>query len=180
MVMTRDEYFTFHRSMCDRMIEITRRKNADYCGGSPDPFHNFTAVERNDITDTTTGFLVRLQDKFARIISLAGGRKAQVLDESLEDTLLDSANYMILLAGYLKSRGVAAPAADTAKLRLRVGGKYRNRDGQVVTIDGLCDAVQKADGWDFTSQVHGLFTPAGKFWPGDHEPSPLDLVEEVN
>ena len=104
--MTKNEYMEFHRDCCQRMMDITRRKNHDYSGGdkSTDPFMNFTAVERMGICSTEQGFLTRMMDKMARISTLSTGTQAQVRDESVEDTLLDLANYSILLLGYIKSR----------------------------------------------------------------------------
>ncbi len=105
MPWTKKIYLEFHRASCEKMIAITVAKNSDYTGDSDDPFSNFTQVERDGICDTVTGFLTRMSDKWSRIRSLIkkGGIGA-VLTESLEDTLLDFANYCILLAGFLRSR----------------------------------------------------------------------------
>lgn len=108
--MTREEYLSYHRDCCDRMIAITAAKNADYTAGSNDPFFNFTGVERESITSTETGFLVRMKDKFARITSFVNKGVLMVKDESIEDTLLDLANYCILMAGYIKSKRANAKA----------------------------------------------------------------------
>ncbi len=102
--MRKSEYLEFHAAMCQRMIEITKAKNADYTGEGDDPFANFTRVEVLGITDTTRGFLVRMVDKLSRITSFAQKGILEVKDESVEDTLLDLANYSILLAGYIKSK----------------------------------------------------------------------------
>lgn len=90
------------------MIAITERKNADYTGGSDDPFFNFTRVEANNITQTERGFLTRMSDKFSRIITFVNRGVLLVKDETIEDTLLDLANYCILMAGYIKSRRISA------------------------------------------------------------------------
>jgi hypothetical protein len=87
------------------MVSITRSKNHDY-GGDSDPFSNFTCVERLGICSTEQGFLTRMMDKMARITTFTRQGKLLVKDESVEDTLLDLANYCILMAGYLKSRKV--------------------------------------------------------------------------
>lgn len=102
--MTKKEYLKYHTEMCAKMIEITAKKNADYTGGSPCPFGNFSQVERTGICSTETGFLVRMTDKFARITSFVTIGMLQVKDETVEDTLIDLANYCILFAGYLKSK----------------------------------------------------------------------------
>jgi hypothetical protein len=106
--MTKSEYMAYHEMACKRMMAITRAKNADYTGRSDDPFANFTRVEALGITDTARGFLVRLTDKLARITSFVQKGVLEVKDESIEDTLLDAANYCILMSGYIKSQKQAA------------------------------------------------------------------------
>jgi len=86
------------------MVEITARKNADYTSGSDDPFFNFTRVEALQITETERGFLTRMTDKLARITTFVNKGVLQVADESVEDTLLDLANYCVLMAGYIRSK----------------------------------------------------------------------------
>ncbi len=101
----RDAYLRFFEETTKRMLEITRAKNEDYCGSlDDDPFANFTMVERAGICTTEQGFLVRLSDKFMRIASLTKTGKQKVKDESVEDTLLDAANYCLLFLGYLKQK----------------------------------------------------------------------------
>jgi hypothetical protein len=109
--VTKAEYVRFHAECCERMKEITAAKNADYTGGSADPFANFTDIEREGICTTEQGFMVRMKDKFARIRSFIKLGVLQVKDETITDTLLDLANYCILLAGYIKSKKAAREAA---------------------------------------------------------------------
>ena len=101
--MNKTQYVQFHKDCCDKMGKITAAKNADYTGVGDDPFANFTRVAALGITDTTRGFLVRMTDKLSRITSFAQKGILEVKDESVEDTLLDLANYCILLAGYIRS-----------------------------------------------------------------------------
>ena len=104
--MTRSEYMKFHEDKCKQMIEVTKRKNADYSGASEkdDPFANFRIVEMVGICSVETGFLTRISDKLARIATFAKKKQLLVKDESVEDTLIDMANYCILMAGYLKEQ----------------------------------------------------------------------------
>lgn len=102
--MNKDEYLEYHKSMCERMVEITKNKNADYTGTNPDPFANFGTVDVLGITTGEIGFLVRMSDKFMRITSFVQKGILLVKDESIEDTLIDLANYCILFAGYIKSK----------------------------------------------------------------------------
>jgi hypothetical protein len=106
MGMTKDEYMAYHQSMCDRMVETTRVKNADYTGTNPDPFANFGVVDILGITSGEIGFMVRMTDKFMRIRSFVQKGILLVKDESIEDTLIDLANYCILFAGYIRSKKI--------------------------------------------------------------------------
>ncbi len=98
----REKYMLFHKEMCEKMHQITLAKNSDYTGGTSDPFENFTRVESLGICTTEQGFLTRMTDKLCRIASFVKQGTLQVKTESVEDTLLDLANYAILMAGYLK------------------------------------------------------------------------------
>lgn len=103
--MTKEEYMRFHAECCEKMIAVTKAKNADYTGGSSDPFANFKQaghfVQVAQINEI--GFFTRMSDKFSRIGSFITKGVLQVKDESVEDTLIDLANYCILFAGYLRS-----------------------------------------------------------------------------
>lgn len=110
--MNRDEYFDFHRACLEKMFEITKAKNADYTGAAgDDPFANFNRVDSLGICKTEQGFMVRMLDKFMRINSFVQKGFLNVKDESVEDTLLDLANYCILFAGHLKSKKIPAQTA---------------------------------------------------------------------
>ncbi len=95
--MTKLEYMKFHRAACDKMIAITKAKNADYCGISNDPFANFRH-------HGALGFHVRMHDKMSRIKSFIDKGFLKVKDESVLDTLLDLANYSLLMAGFITSQ----------------------------------------------------------------------------
>jgi anti-sigma28 factor (negative regulator of flagellin synthesis) len=77
-------------------LEIIRAKNMDY-STNDDPFKNFRMWGE-------IGFAVRMSDKVSRIQQLIQNGKAEVKDESLEDTLLDLANYSYLMLAYLKEK----------------------------------------------------------------------------
>ena len=102
--MTREEYFEFHENCCKKMVAVTKAKNHDYSSGATNPFSNFTQVEHLGIASTEQGFLTRMTDKLARIITFVNKGVLKVSDESVEDTLIDLANYCILFAGYIRSK----------------------------------------------------------------------------
>jgi hypothetical protein len=107
-MMTKTKYINFHEQFCEDMKEITQKKNADYTGGSDDPFANFrsisTRVQVPGVDVVALGFLTRMDDKMARLGSFISQGTLQVKDESVLDTLRDLANYSALFAGYLESK----------------------------------------------------------------------------
>lgn len=113
--MNKKEYLEFHKQCCLNMIEITLRKNADYTGINQDPFANFTAVADLGICKPEQGFLVRMMDKMMRINSFVQKGVLEVKDESVEDTLLDLANYSIILCGYIRSERDKRAASDSSQ-----------------------------------------------------------------
>jgi len=102
--MTREQYFEFHKQCCDKMLEITKKKNHDYSGFDSDPFANFTVVEKTGISTTEQGFLTRIMDKISRINSFVKQGVLKVENEKIEDTCIDACNYLILFLGYIKSK----------------------------------------------------------------------------
>lgn len=96
------EFIEAFETTLKNMFNIIQAKNHDY-GGATDPFNNFRMVEKLNITDLETGILVRMSDKMARISTLLKS-PAKVVDEKLEDTLLDLANYAIILKLYLQQK----------------------------------------------------------------------------
>lgn len=101
--MTKNELIKLHQSVCTKMHETIIAKNHDY-GGEIDPFYNFKLCERLDVMSTEQGMLARMLDKVSRIASFIKQDALQVKDESIEDTLMDLANYSILLLAYLESK----------------------------------------------------------------------------
>jgi len=78
----------------DRMKEIHRAKNADYSEGGE--FKNFDESLRVGV-EPWRGAFVRLMDKYTRCCNLMYRHEAEVEDEKLEDTLLDLANYAVIV-----------------------------------------------------------------------------------
>lgn len=118
--MTKEQYLKFHAEFCAQMTEITKKKNADYTGGSGDPFANFrqigNLIQTKSIDVVAVGFLTRMSDKFSRIGSFVSNGELQVKDESVTDSLQDLSNYCILFAGYLRSqRAESGQAKDQAQ-----------------------------------------------------------------
>ncbi len=104
--MTKEEYIEFHKKFCEQMVEVTKKKNADYTGSGGDPFNNFRHIQNfvtvENLDVVAVGFLTRMTDKISRVGSFITKGELQVKDESVIDSLLDLANYSALFAGYLK------------------------------------------------------------------------------
>ncbi len=101
-IMTSKELIEFHKKFCETMNETIAAKNADYADADS-AFSNFTRVELLGIATTEQGFLTRMVDKLCRIANLIK-QPAKVKDESIIDTLMDLANYSIILAAYLSDK----------------------------------------------------------------------------
>lgn len=74
-----------HREICNQLNKIYEKKNHDY----GDSFGN--TYEKLGIISAVT----RITDKYNRLCSLAT-KEAEVEDETIEDTLMDMANYCIM------------------------------------------------------------------------------------
>lgn len=86
----RERLFRTHEEVCKTARALMRKKNADYASDE-DPLANFRRWG-------VLGFVVRMDDKLARLASFAKRGIFEVEDESLADTLLDLVNYSVLLA----------------------------------------------------------------------------------
>lgn len=74
-----------HKEICDKLNNIYEQKNHDY----GDSF----AKLRVEIPDA---ILVRIYDKYSRLKTLMDGTEQKVKGESIDDTLMDLANYCIM------------------------------------------------------------------------------------
>lgn len=126
--MTKEEYFRHHKEFCKEMEALTKAKNHDYTGNSRNPFANFKICEDTGITTVEQGFLVRMSDKMSRLTSFAKQGTFLVENESAQDTLIDLANYCILLSGYMKSKETHL---DKYVEKLRVGDQVDKRGKKV-------------------------------------------------
>ena len=76
-----------HAEICKEINKLYERKNHDY----GDSFHQ-TFVEEGMAMAR-----IRLGDKFSRFKTLSRGGEQKVNDESIRDTLIDLANYAIMI-----------------------------------------------------------------------------------
>lgn len=80
-----DDKVQVHLMICSTLNDIYNRKNHDY----GDSFGKLR-------TEIPNSILVRIYDKYSRLKTLLEGSEQKVKDESIEDTLMDLANYCIM------------------------------------------------------------------------------------
>ena len=100
--MTRDEFLKFHTVLCSNARATCRNKSKDYAQDA-DTHANLRLCETMGLCSTEVGILVRLNDKMARLANVIQHGNA-VKDETADDTIEDSINYLILLAAELKNK----------------------------------------------------------------------------
>lgn len=101
--MKKADWTVLHKQLCDRLQELSQAKGTDYTGSVDDQFYNFRKGEAFGLK-TSDGFIARMLDKMSRIASFNQTGSLQVKTESVEDTLLDLANYSLLFVGYLREQ----------------------------------------------------------------------------
>ena len=87
-------------SLYNKAVGIILAKNADYAGKG-DFYKNFRRVENLGV-DSATGIMIREEDKISRIENYFKNGEYQVKDESLADTVIDTANYFFLMLGVIE------------------------------------------------------------------------------
>ena len=93
-----EEFFSLIKQMCDTFLA----KNSDYAGSDAvDMMKNFMACQEFGIK-MSDGIATRMSDKIMRMQNLMRTRTQKVKDESLIDTVVDLANYCLLLTIALK------------------------------------------------------------------------------
>ena len=74
------------KQITNEMVNLYERKNSDYGNSIHDTYMKYGAV----------AYLVRMEDKINRVRSLTQSNNQKV-DEKIKDTLVDLANYSILM-----------------------------------------------------------------------------------
>ena len=90
--MTEDE--RRHRKILDEMADTFSKKNSDYGNAFEEILDDFGASYA----------VGRLKEKLKRLTKLVVSNKQEVKDESIEDTLLDMANYAVLTIMWLQKQ----------------------------------------------------------------------------
>lgn len=75
-----------HKKICDSLNDLYKAKNEDYGDSFSKSYKEYGL----------TMSCIRLEDKLNRLKSLNKNGNAQIKDESIQDTLMDLANYSIM------------------------------------------------------------------------------------
>lgn len=108
--ITQEQLFKLRKRLTDKSNELLKSKGNDYSGHiakeTQDTLFNLrVAAILGIVPNEVDSVLVRLSDKFMRLISLTRpGMEQQVTDESLEDTIVDIWNYSLYALAFLKEQ----------------------------------------------------------------------------
>jgi hypothetical protein len=102
--MTNKEFLDFQKDFFAKIMVTCEDKNKDYTSGSGDAFHNFTLVEKLGIGTALQCLLIRMSDKYARLVTFMNTGKLSVANESATDALMDIVGYASIAAGLLKDQ----------------------------------------------------------------------------
>lgn len=100
---TLEKVHSEHTRLCKKAYDLVKQKGHDYNRtqqNNGDTLYNLVAPTIDGITDTMTQpILVRLSDKWHRLISLASDStiNPKISDEKVEDTIVDMINYLVYL-----------------------------------------------------------------------------------
>lgn len=83
-----------HMEICNKLNEIYTKKNHDYGDAFSESYGKYGNVMP----------IIRLEDKLNRFRNLVMNGNVEVKTESMEDTLLDLANYAIMTVIEIESR----------------------------------------------------------------------------
>ena len=107
MIFKPEQLFEVHAKTFESALAIIKKKNADY-GASDDALRNFRFVEQLGIP-MEIGIITRIADKLARIGKIITTGKQEVLDETVQDTIVDIINYLIILKAALQEKEANKP-----------------------------------------------------------------------
>lgn len=98
----------FHKHVDESLCQIQdllNKKNADYGGDTGDVLNNIKTCEILGICSAEQGILIRIADKYKRMITLLASKKdPEVTDETIDDTIRDIIGYLILILAVRKDR----------------------------------------------------------------------------
>lgn len=100
--MTTAELIALHDRLTKEAKEILTTKVRNYSGDG-DAYTNFRRVEDLHICSMENGILARISDKIGRLITHCN-HDGLVGEESFEDSIIDTINYLVFLHGCVSGR----------------------------------------------------------------------------
>ena len=100
---TLDKVLNEHKRLTGKAFDLVEIKGKDYNRkqqNEGDTLYNMSVSKHLGITESISqGILVRISDKFMRLISLTTNPKETpaVTNEKVEDTIVDTINYLVYL-----------------------------------------------------------------------------------
>ena len=82
-----------YNALCGKLYNLYLKKNSDYGDSFSKTFNEFGLLSA----------IIRISDKYNRLVSLYKKGKIEVKDESIEDTLIDMAGYCLMTVLELKA-----------------------------------------------------------------------------
>ena len=89
-----ENYIHPFQEITNGLYETYCKKNRDYGNSFEQSLNKFGEISA----------LIRISDKYNRLCSLITNKEQEVKDESIDDTILDMANYLIMWKMYRKSK----------------------------------------------------------------------------
>lgn len=99
--MKNKDFLKFFKNKIEDMGIICEKKNKDYA--NEDSFSNFKMNEILGVCSVEQAIFSRMLDKITRIANIMKKGNNEVKDETIQDTLMDLANYSIILSIYLEN-----------------------------------------------------------------------------
>jgi len=131
--MTTDDVIKLHQHLCETAQQIMRNKQDDYTNGTANPFRNFELGPHLGVGTVSQGLFIRFLDKVSRLATFMSRGKFTV-NESVEDTILDGINYLVLLyASVILEERRKSPhdASQIKQVDVRSGMEHHHSDGDL-------------------------------------------------
>ena len=101
--MNTHELLDLHDELTLKAKDILTTKVRNY-SGEGDAYTNFRRVEDLHICSMSNGILARISDKLGRLITHCNSA-GLVGEESFEDSIIDTINYLVFLHGCIVTKG---------------------------------------------------------------------------
>ena len=142
--MTPKEFNDIHQQVAADCLEICKKKQQDYATEG-DVFSNFRQCDIMGLCPVEVGLQVRLNDKMSRLANCVG-HGCSVENETVDDTIKDAINYLILLHAFILERkvieGRPPKGCPPGMLGARVAESLKRIDPMILDVKR-----DKPEGW---------------------------------